>query len=100
KSKIRGGFMAMFLLKDKDQADLVRQEFKARLSRIELPPDFKEIYAVPETFFASFARMFIDDWTTEDPADRLLALLLTLATLFMVLPAVNLVNLNVSRALE
>jgi putative ABC transport system permease protein len=100
KSSIRGGFMAMLLLKDKDQADLVRQEFKARLARIDLPSGFKEIYAVPETFFASFARVFINDWKAEDPADRLLAILLTVATLFMVLPAVNLVNLNVSRALE
>jgi putative ABC transport system permease protein len=100
RSKLRGGFLAMLLLKDKDQTPLVQQEFKARLSRIDLPPDFKEIYAVPESFFASFARLMINDWKAEDPADRLLAILLFAATLFMVLPAVNLVNLNVSRSLE
>ena len=99
RSKLRGGFLAMLLLKDEDQAPLVQQEFRARLSRIDLG-EFKEIYAVPESFFASFARLMINDWKAEDPADRLLAILMTAATLFMVLPAVNLVNLNVSRALE
>ena len=100
RSKIRGGFMALLLLRDAGEADSVRQEFKARLANVELPPQFNKIYAVPETFFASFARLFVDDWTTEAPAERLLAILPTAAALFMILPAVNLVNLNVSRALE
>jgi len=100
RTKIRGGFYAMFLLRDEGDAEAVRQEFRARLSKVPLPSQFKEIFAVPETFFASFARLMINDWDAEAPADRLLAILLTAALLFMVLPAVNLVNLNVSRALE
>jgi putative ABC transport system permease protein len=100
RTKIRGGFMALLLLRDAADADRVRQEFKARLAKVELPSQFKKIYAVPETFFASLARLFINDYEADEPADRLLAILLTAAALFMILPAVNLVNLNVSRALE
>ena len=100
KNKIRGGYTALFLLKDQDLADSVRQEFKARLTKVELPPQFNKIYAVPESFFASFARMFINDFEADEPGDRLMAIFLTIAALFMILPAVNLVNLNVSRALE
>ena len=90
----------MLLLKEATLAESVRQEFKARLAKVPLPQGYDRIYAVPETFFASFARLMVDDWEAEAPADRLLAILLTAATLFMILPAVNLVNLNVSRALE
>jgi len=100
KTRLRGGFFALFLLKDKSAVETVQQEFKARLAKVELPPQFDRIYAVPETFFASFARLFIGDFESGDPGGRLLAMLLTAAALFMILPAVNLVNLNVSRALE
>ncbi|MEO8359317.1 MAG: ABC transporter permease [Vicinamibacteria bacterium] len=100
KNKIRGGFIGLFLLKDKGLADSVRQEFKARLTKVELPQQFNKIYAVPESFFGSFARMFINDFEADEPGDRLMAIFLTIAALFMILPAVNLVNLNVSRALE
>jgi putative ABC transport system permease protein len=100
RSRLRGGFLVMFLLRDVADAENVRQEFRARLDKVPIQPPFKQIFAVPETFFASFARLMINDWDAEAPADRLLAILLTAAVLFMVLPAVNLVNLNVSRALE
>lgn len=100
KTRLRGGFFALFLLKDKREVESVQQEFKARLAKVELSPQFDRIYAVPETFFASFARLFIGDFEAGDPGGRLLAMLLTAAALFMILPAVNLVNLNVSRALE
>jgi putative ABC transport system permease protein len=98
--RIRGGFLAMFLLKDASFAESVQQEFKARLGKVDLPADFKRVLAVPESVFGTFARLLVGDFETEDAAARLLAILLTMATLFMVLPAVNLVNLNVSRALE
>jgi putative ABC transport system permease protein len=100
KTRLRGGFHALFLLKDKEAVEGVQQEFKARLARVELPPQFDRIYAVPETFFASFARLFLGDFESEDVGGRMMAILLTAAALFMILPAVNLVNLNVSRALE
>ena len=100
KTRLRGGFLALFLLKDEGMVESVQQEFKARLARVELPAGFDRIYAVPETFFASFARLTFGDFEAGDPGARLLAVLLTAAALFMILPAVNLVNLNVSRALE
>lgn len=100
RSRIRGGFLAMFLLKDPSLTEGVQQEFKARLAKVELPQDFKRVLAVPESVFATFARLMVDDFESEDAGARLLSILLTMAVLFMVLPAVNLVNLNVSRALE
>ncbi len=98
--RIRGGFLAMFLVKDASLTESVQQEFKARLTTVEVPPNFKRILAVPESVFGTFARLMVNDFESDDAGARLLAILLTMAVLFMVLPAVNLVNLNVSRALE
>ncbi len=100
KTRLRGGFLALFLLNDREAVEGVQQEFKARLKKVDLPEGFDRIYAVPETFFGSFARLLIGDFESEDAGSRLMAILLTAAALFMILPAVNLVNLNVSRALE
>lgn len=100
RARIRGGFMALFLLEDKSLTESVQQEFKARLAQVELPPNFNRVLAVPESVFGTVARLMVDDFESEDAASRLLSILLTMAVLFMVLPAVNLVNLNVSRALE
>ncbi|HRB13822.1 MAG TPA: ABC transporter permease, partial [Vicinamibacteria bacterium] len=73
KTRLRGGFHALFLLKDKEAVEGVQQEFKARLGKVELPPQFDRIYAVPETFFASFARLFIGDFEAEDAGGRMMA---------------------------
>ncbi len=100
RSRIRGGFLALFLLKDASLTESVQQEFKARLAKVDLPQNFKRILAVPESVFGTFARLMVNDFESDDAGARLLSILLTMAVLFMVLPAVNLVNLNVSRALE
>lgn len=100
KTALRGGFFALFLLSDPAAAEGMRQEFKARLARIDVPAPYERILAVPESAFAGFARTVFGDYETEDAAGRLLAILLAAALAFMLLPAVNLVNLNISRALE
>lgn len=100
RSRIRGGFIAMFLLEDGSLVESVQQEFKARLGRVDVPPNFNRILAVPESVFGTFSRLMVNDFESDDAGARLLSILLTLAVLFMILPAVNLVNLNVSRALE
>jgi putative ABC transport system permease protein len=53
-----------------------------------------------DTLFEGFARLLLSSGFEESHAGRLLAILLGVGVLFMVLPAVNLVNLNLSRILE
>jgi putative ABC transport system permease protein len=99
KHALRGGFLALFLLTDPGAAEGMRQEFKARLARLDLPAQ-ERILAVPESAFASFARVIFGDYEDDDASGKLLAILLASAFAFMLLPAVNLMNLNMSRALE
>jgi len=103
KSQLMGGFGGIALLAPGASATAVQAEFASRLRRAELPDPkiWKQLYAPIETAFETEARLALGvDETLPSPAGRLWALMGAAALLFMLLPAVNLVNLNVSRILE
>lgn len=104
RDEIMGGYNAIALAASASDLPKIREEFNARLARAELPDprDYKSLVAPFETRFESFARESpVGD--RKDPASQgwKLALFLGfLALLFMLLPTVNLININVSRIME
>jgi putative ABC transport system permease protein len=103
KREIMGGFHAVALAKTTDDLPLIREEFNARVSRVELPDkDYKTLVAPFETRYDSIAREspFADRTSPERQGGKLTWLLVVAALLFVTLPTVNLVNVNVSRILE
>jgi putative ABC transport system permease protein len=103
RSQLMGGCVGIALLADGASRQAVQQEFASRLKRAELPDPklWKHLYAPIETMFEQQARAVLGvEETEESPAARLWMLMGVAAVLFMTLPAVNLVNLNVSRILE
>ncbi len=102
RSQLRGECIALLLARDRSSFSAIQDEFRSRMTRVEFPDSrFDKIVAVPETFFASVSREFFGSrGDPESHPGRLTALLVTLALLFMLLPTLNLVNLNVSRILE
>lgn len=81
----------------------IAAEVKARVARV--PTDdkgFDCVIAHAETLFDTAARVVTTGGNAdvEAPGRRLWFVLVALALLFMLLPAVNLVNLNVSRIME
>lgn len=98
-----GNFMALLLLKDPAQLAQTREEFWSRLRTIQAPETgFQSIQATPETLFDTVGRMFTGggSGTGTGYGRRLQIVLAVGALLFMLLPAVNLINLNTSRILE
>lgn len=98
-----GNFMGILLLDDPGKLALTRDEFWSRLRTIKLDePGFERIDATPETLFDTLGRMFTGDGTGAGSGyGRRLQLVLVIgACLFMLLPAVNLINLNTSRIME
>ncbi len=99
-----GSFMVLLLLKDAARLDVTRDELWSRLKAVH--PDSSRgpevVAATPETLFDTIGRMFTGDGTGQGTGyGRRLALFLALgAALFMLLPTVNLVNLNISRIME
>lgn len=98
-----GDFLGILLLEDPSKLALTRDELWSRLRTAKLPdPGFDRLDATPETLFDTIGRLLTGDGSGEGSGyGRRLQMALTVAALlFMLLPAVNLVNLNTSRIME
>jgi putative ABC transport system permease protein len=100
---LTGNFLAIILAKNPADLAKVKEEFQYKLSQVEFPDpkEFNTITSAAETLFESVARgMFANDRTAGNYGTQLLALVILLMVLFMVLPTLNLVNINISRIME
>lgn len=101
KREYLGDFFAL-VLADPTRMDELRREFAARVAAAR-PPDprsFTRFSGGLETLFEFVSRQIFAPTFEEAHPGRLRGLLGGLALLFMLLPAINLVNLNLSRILE
>jgi len=95
-----GGYQAAVVAHDRASLPAIRDEFNSRLARIEVPSGASLVIAPFETQFEGFARQLMSDENQASKAPMLAGLMMTAGLLLALLPAVNLVNLNVSRILE
>ena len=102
------GFQAIILARDAADIPLIKEAFQSRLSQVEFPPEknrsWDEITSAAETPSEFFARLFfelvMDDTGYGDYTAQAQMAIVAGAILFMVLPTVNLININVSRIME
>ncbi|MGI8673332.1 MAG: ABC transporter permease [Luteitalea sp.] len=98
-----GNFNPAFLLAANTRAEDVRAEFASRLKTFKSPlPQWKTLSAALETRYEGAGRNLYPGRTdfTRTYGGFLTGMLVLAALLFMALPAINLVNLNVSRIME
>jgi putative ABC transport system permease protein len=100
-----GGFSGLVLARNEADLPRLRNEFAARVATIPLPDPkaYKTLEAALETPFESYAaEMFPRSLRRyrDKAALMMRGLLASLAVLFMTLPALNLITLNLSRILE
>lgn len=103
KQQIMGGFHAVALARTTSDLPIIREEFNARIARAELPEQrYTDIVAPFETHYDSIAREgpWADRKSPERQGTKLTLLVALLAALFVTLPTVNLINVNISRILE
>jgi len=103
KRDIMGDFQAVALARTRDDLPIIREEFNARLSRLELPDKaYKTLVAPFETKYDAIAREspLADRSSPDRQGAKLTVFLAILALVFVTLPTVNLVNVNISRILE
>jgi len=103
--RLTGDFWALILAHDPEDLPRIQADFQANLEQVEFPrPEWDNTLLVSaESMLESLSRQIFDVGTWEQRKSRpgrLLALIVALMGLFMVLPTLNLVNLNVSRILE
>ncbi len=98
-----GNCTGVILAKSRGDLARIREDFKTQLAQVEFPDAkaFNVIYSAAETQFENVAReLFSENRSNESYAPQLLAVILLLMILFMVLPTINLVNINLSRIME
>ena len=103
RSSMRGGYMSILLARDKSDVAAMQREFQSRIDRIPLPgveDGFK--YAELEIKAEPYAENFIGQIMDGGPGLKTIFLGVLGFVLFMLLglPAINLVNVNVSRIME
>lgn len=102
KRELRGNFMGVLLAGSRAEFPRIQSELRSRMATVDLAgTEFKTATAEAETLFATFARILLRTGPGQGGfVARLTAILTGLTLAFMALPALNLVNLSVSRALE
>jgi len=97
KQELIGSFLATIVGRTRADLPGIREEFRRRVAAVPLPKPGERLECAAETYVEAVAREFGFD---ENGTLAMTAIALALALLFMALPAINLVNLNVSRMLE
>ena len=101
KSEYVGGFMAVFVADSAAALPGIRAEIGRRIRTTTSPNrDFPVLAGGADTKFEAVSRMLFASRLDQSHPGNLRTLLISLGVLFMLLPAVNLTNLNVSRAAE
>jgi putative ABC transport system permease protein len=102
KSQLMGGFQSMILAHDKSDFPRIKADFAANLERVEFPSStlYDRMIGGPETFFESISRVAFSSGMQDSHPGLLLSVIVGLMGLFMMLPTINLININVSRILE
>jgi putative ABC transport system permease protein len=102
KHQLMGNFRGIVLAPSTDAMKAIQGEFAQQVAAIELPDpaSYDTVIAGLDTLFEKISReMFSSEGDTRHPG-KLRATLLFVALLFMLLPTINLVNINLSRILE
>lgn len=103
REQLMGGFIALFLARSSADFPAIREEFQARLKQIEYPDPkrYNQASAHAETFFENTSRNLTGTRTREvSQPGKAIVLIITAMILFMLLPTINLININVSRIME
>jgi putative ABC transport system permease protein len=101
KKELVGDFAGVMLLAPGASAPDVAAEFQRRLATVPIDdPRFETLTATASPFFTAVASFFFFEGLDEQGPGVIIGVLWLLALLFMGLPALNLVNLNLSRILE
>ncbi|HMI05153.1 MAG TPA: ABC transporter permease [Pedobacter sp.] len=96
---LMGNFGVTLLAKSEADLPAVRAEYKKMLSKVPNEKDFDKLYAHADTIFEDFARRLFG--TDDSSGFGKMIIIVTLSVLlFLLLPTINLVNINVTRIIE
>ncbi len=111
RERLISNFNGLILAHSSSDFDRIKRDFRALLPRVALPSsEFNTFQSEAETVFDSFAREALaGEYSSDEDYSKtglgsqsveMIAVLVLAAFLFMLLPTINLVNINISRIIE
>ncbi len=100
RDQIRGGHLGLVKLKSPKDKAAAQAELQTHLAAMQLPDGYTEVQTGLDTPLEAMSRELFSGDMKDSRPKLAIALFVALAGLFMVLPAVNLANLAISRTLE
>jgi putative ABC transport system permease protein len=102
RDELVGDFVGLILARSAADFPEIKAEVQARLQQVEFPDprQWNQLRGQAQTFFEFIAQQFFHDEEGRDQSLKLLLTIIAMGGLFMLLPTVNLMNINVSRIME
>lgn len=101
--QLNGKFFCVVLAKDKDDFKTIQDEYLQATANVDIKGlhDFDIFESRLDTFIGKFTRTLFGNFEEDDDKSHILFLIIGIFMfLFMLLPAINLVNLNITRIME
>ncbi|MDO9375004.1 MAG: ABC transporter permease [Ferruginibacter sp.] len=99
--QLTGMYTAILQAKDKDDLPKIREEYNQMISRMpKTDKEFDLIYSYADTYLESFTRMMPFSSPGNSGITIFYAIIAIFFLLFLLLPTLNLVNINISRIME
>ena len=102
RKELMGGFGAILLAKSPADFEAIKDELEALLPGVQLPDPKKwnKFTATVDTRKEMMVRGFTNTWERDPGIGKVTMILLGVMLAFMLLPAINLININMSRIME
>lgn len=97
---LMGDYSAVILAKDKDDFPKIRAEYAHVVSKIKPDEGFDKFISSADPYVASFLASTPIGDPESGKTGKLLFIILLFVLLFMLLPTLNLININISRIME
>jgi putative ABC transport system permease protein len=96
---LMGGYNAVLLAKSEADVPKMKKEYDQMLKKVPVPKDFDKIYSNADPFFAGMTRRIAGDGTNNG-LTKVISIVSLFVLLFLLLPTINLVNINITRIME
>ena len=96
---LMGSYNAILLARSEDDIPKMKKEFAQMVKKLPVPPDFDKIYCNADGFKTSLTRRMAGN-STDDGLTKVFTVAGLFVLLFLLLPTINLVNINITRIME
>jgi putative ABC transport system permease protein len=96
---LTGDFNAILLADSEDDLGKMKEEYAELTSKVPLPKEFNKMYTFADTYFVSIIRSLFGQGK-DSGLGTFYTILSIMLIIFLLLPTLNLVNINISRIME